>query len=100
MYEPVPMPEEYLALIKKHLGRKALDIQKKEPLGVWVITSDNKARYIPVNIFLRDILVSAPQDELAWFANEMEALDERKEVMVVFVLDAESQFMSRVNLAE
>lgn len=101
MEKPLPMPPEYLAMIKKHLGKKALAIQKSgQPMGVWLITSDSKARYIPFELFLKEFVVSMPVDERQWFLDEMEQLDEDKEVMVIFSVSADQHFVSRVNLAD
>ena len=103
MQKPLPMPPEIQAAIKKYLGTKALEIQQEGlPLGLWIVWGDGTetAKYVPVNVFLRDMLTDAPADEKQWFLDEIEALDETKEIFVLFVLSATEQFASRVNVLE
>jgi hypothetical protein len=101
MEKPLSLPDEYKAMIKQHLGKKALAIQKSgQPLGLWLITSDSKARYIPFETFLKEFVVSMPADERQWFLDEMEQLDEDKEVMVVLSVSDDLHFTSRVNLVD
>jgi hypothetical protein len=103
MEKPLPMPPQIEAAIKKHLGTKALEIQQSGlPIGLWIVWADGKeeAKYVPVNIFLRDMLTHAPDDEKQWFLDEIEAMDETKEIFVLFVLSKTEQFASRVNLLE
>lgn len=95
-----PAPDEIKKLVKQHLGQAALDIQKKEPLGLWLITADNKARHIPVNTFLNEFVVGMPDDEKEWFLDSMEELDETKEVFIVFMVSETKQFVGRVTLVE
>jgi hypothetical protein len=103
MRKPLPMPPEIEQAIKKHLGTKAIAIQQSGlPLGLWLVweTGKEDARYVPVNVFLRDMLTAAPEDEKQWFLDEIEAMDETKEIFVLFVLSETEQFASRVTIIE
>jgi hypothetical protein len=85
-------PPKFKVLVKKYLGQAALDIQQQEGRGVWLITADNAARYIPAGS-IPEIIEEGDAGDIADLYQMVESFDPKTQVVVIFNMTTDLQMI-------
>lgn len=94
------LPPEFVESVMKsargQFGKDALDVQAKAPAGVWLITPDQKARYLHREAF-KAVVPDREMRESIW--TKMQKIDRTTHIYIVLHLPPDFNWHFALNIS-
>jgi hypothetical protein len=90
------VPPEIQSLVRQHLGKQAIETQRRGGRGVWIITPDDQASYI-LAAHLDQVIGAGDGGDLAELRRMINTFDPERQVVFIFNFSDDLQFVGTVD---
>lgn len=91
-------PPEITALVKEHLGKEAIEMQRVAGRGLWIITPGNQASYV-LATNLPEVIGEGESEDLAELNRMVETFDLERQVVAIFSVTDDLQYIGVFDVA-